>query len=132
MYGYSQDCLILIPFRLPKISCFTPSLKCFSSDSDSCPDMGIKPLLQFPHPLRAGPVPLTLPLFLLVPSSYQVFAWVYILFSACQVLLSALRWCSACTSLSEGIFLMYPWREMYFTSTCFSSMLFFPNPYPIT
>ena len=48
MYGYSKDCLIFIPFRLPQISCFTLSLKCFSSDSDNCPDVGIRPLLQFP------------------------------------------------------------------------------------
>ena len=37
MYGCGKDCLILIPFRLPQISCFTLSLKCFSSDSDNCP-----------------------------------------------------------------------------------------------
>ena len=60
IYGCSKDCLILIPFRLPQISCFTLSLKCFSSDSDSCPDVGIGPLLQFPNPPRAGPVLLTL------------------------------------------------------------------------
>ena len=36
--------LILIPFRLPQISFFTLSLKCFSSDSDNCPDVGIRPL----------------------------------------------------------------------------------------
>ena len=48
MYGCSKDCLIL-PFRLPQISCFTLSLKCFSSDSDSCPDVGITSLLQLPH-----------------------------------------------------------------------------------
>ena len=58
--GYSNDCLILIPFTLPQISSFALSLKCFSSDSDSCPAVGIGPLLQFPHPLRAGPVLLTL------------------------------------------------------------------------
>ena len=63
----------IIPLRLPQISCFTLSLKCFSSDSDSCPDVGIRPLLQFPHPLRAGPVLLTLLFFPLVPSYYQVF-----------------------------------------------------------
>ena len=49
-----RDCLILIPFRQPQIHCF--SLKCFSSDSDNCPDVGIGPLLQFPHWPRAGPV----------------------------------------------------------------------------
>ena len=69
VYGCGKACLILIPFRLPQISCF--SLKCFS-DSESCPTVGIGPLLQFPHPLRAGPVLLTLLFSPLVPSSYQV------------------------------------------------------------
>ena len=63
---------MLIPFRLPQISCFTLSLKCFSSDPDNCSNVGIKPLLQFPHPLRAGPVLLTLLFFPLVPLSYRV------------------------------------------------------------
>ena len=70
--GCSTDCLGLSPFRLPQISCLTLSLKCFSSDSDDCPDVGIRPLLQFPHLLRAGPVLLTSLFFPLVPSSYQV------------------------------------------------------------
>ena len=72
MYGWGKDCLILIPFRLPQISCFPLSLKCFSSDSDNCPKVGIRPLLQFPHSLRAGPVLLTLLFFPLIPSSYRV------------------------------------------------------------
>ena len=72
MYGCCKDCLILIPFRLPQISCFILSLKCFSSDSDSCPTVGIRPLLEFPHPLRVGPVLLTLLFFPLVPSFYRV------------------------------------------------------------
>ena len=67
-----QGLSVLIPFRLPQISCFTLSLKCFSSNPESCPDVGIRPLLQFPHPLRAGPVLLTLLFFPLVPSSSQV------------------------------------------------------------
>ena len=71
-YGCGKDCLILIPFRLPQISCFTLSLKSFSSESDNCPDVGIGPLLQFSHQLRAGPVLLTLLFFPLVPSSYRV------------------------------------------------------------
>ena len=73
MYGCGNACLILIPFRLPQISCFTLSLKCFSSDSDCGPSVGIRPLLQFPHPPRAGPVLLTLLFFPLVPLSYWVF-----------------------------------------------------------
>ena len=72
MYGCDKDCLILIPFRLLQINCFTLSLKCFSSDSDNFPDMGIGPLLQFPYPPRAAPVLLTLPFSPLVSSSCWV------------------------------------------------------------
>ena len=70
--GCGKDRLILIAPRLPQISCFTLSLNCFSSDSDSCPHEGIEPLLQFPHLLRAGPALLTLLFPPLVPSSYRV------------------------------------------------------------
>ena len=72
IYGCGKDCLILIPFRLPQIRCFTLSLKCFSSDSDSYPEVGIRPLLQFPHLPGAGPVLLTFLFISLVPSSYRV------------------------------------------------------------
>ena len=71
MYGCSKDCLILIPFRLPQMSCFTLNLKCFSSDSVA-PMGGIGPLLRFPHLLSSGPILLTLLFFPIVPSSYQV------------------------------------------------------------
>ena len=47
----------------------------------------------------------------------------YILYAG-QGLLSALSWCSACTSVSEGVFLMYPWRERDSTSTYSSAILF--------
>ena len=53
-------------------------------------------------------------------------AWFYIFFSTGQVLLSSLSWCSACTSVSEGVFLMYPWREMYSMSTYSSTILLSP------
>ena len=72
MQSCGQDYLILIPFRLPQICCFTLSLKCFSSDSDNYPNVVTGPLLQFPHLLRAGPALLTFLFFLLVPSSYRV------------------------------------------------------------
>ena len=125
MYSCSKDCLILILFRLPQISCFTLSLKCFSSDSDNCPDVGIRPLVQFPYPPRACPVLLTLLLFPLVPSSYWDLRGSVYSLPPGQVLLSALSCCSACASVSEGIFLMYPWREMY--STPSSAILFSPR-----
>ena len=72
MYGCGKDCLILIPLRLPQISCFTLSLKCFSSDSDNFPNVGIGPLLQSPHLPRAGPIVLTLLFFPPDPLLYQV------------------------------------------------------------
>ena len=124
MCGCAKNCLILIPFRLPQISCLTLSLKCFSSDSDNCPDVGIGPLLQFPHPSRAGAVLTSTPVFPTNSFFLPNFAGVYIFFSAGQVLLSTLSWCSACTSVSEGVFLMYPWRETYSTSTYTSVILF--------
>ena len=57
---------------MSQISCFTLSLKCFSCVPNNCPNMGIKPLLQFPHPPRARSVLLTFLFFPLLPSSYQV------------------------------------------------------------
>ena len=79
-------------FRLPQISCFTFSFQCFSSDSDNCPFVGIRPLRQFPYPPRTGPVLLAFLFPPLPPSSFILasFAWFYILFSAGQILLSAL------------------------------------------
>ena len=79
MYGCGKDCLRLIPFRLPQIGCFTLSLKCFSSDSDRCPDdVGSGRLLQFPCLQRAGPVLLTLlfsPQFLVLLSFVCVYSF---------------------------------------------------------
>ena len=43
----------LSTYPAAQTSCFTPSLKCFSSVSDNCPDVGIGPLLQFSHPLSS-------------------------------------------------------------------------------
>ena len=80
MYGGDKDFLILIPFRLSQISCFTPSLKCFSFDSDSCPDVGGWTPGSVPHLQRAGPVLLTLLFFprFLHPTEFCII--LYILF----------------------------------------------------
>ena len=74
---YSHSILYSIPFSFHshfhcRSAVSLSSLKCFSCDSDSWPSVGIRPLLQFPHPPRAGPVLLTLLCFPLVPSSYRV------------------------------------------------------------
>ena len=110
----------------PQISCFTLSLKCFSSDSDYCPNVRIRPLLHFPHLLKVGPFILILLFFPLVPSSYQFLCGSIYYFLLVQVLLSVLSWCSACLFVSEGVFLMYLWGERYSTSTCSSAILFLP------
>jgi len=117
--------MILIPFRLPQISCFTLSLKCFSSDSNCCPNMGIFSPASVPLPTKGSPVLLTL---LFPPSSFvrPSFPWICIFFSADQVFLFALSWCSAYTYVSEGIFLMYLWRDMYSMATYSSTILFSP------
>ena len=128
MYDWGKDGLILIPFRLPQISCFILSLKCFFSDSGNCPNVGIGPLLQSLDPLsRQGQVQFYKHSGF-APSSFSLlsFAWFYISFSSRQVLLTTLIWCPACTSVSEGVFLMYPWREMYSMSSYSSAILFSP------
>ena len=126
MYGCGEDCLVLIPFRLPQISCYPLSLKCFSSDSDNCPDVGIGSLLQFREG-RSSPTNTSV----FPPSSFILlsFAWFYILFSSGEVLLSTLSCCSACTSVSEGVFLMCQWREKYSTFTYSSAILFSPGDF---
>ena len=120
MCGCGKDCLILIPFRLPQISCFTLSLKGFSSDSDNCPEVGIGPRLQFPHLLRAGPVLLTLPFPPLVLSSYRVLCGspysVPLVRYSCPLSAGVLH---ALLGLK-----VHSWWETYSTSTYSSTILF--------
>ena len=74
---------------------------------------------------RSGPTntPVSPPGSFVLPS----FVWFYVLFSCGQVLLPALSWCSESTSVSEGVFLMYSWREMPSKSTDSSVILFLSN-----
>ena len=77
LHSLSRVCMdvaktVWFSYRLPQVSFFTFSLKYFSSDSDNCPSVEIRHLLQFPHPPKAGPVLLTLLFPPLVASSYQV------------------------------------------------------------
>ena len=77
-----------------------------------------------PPPTEGRSIPTNTPVF--PPSSFILpsFSWFCIFFSTGQALLSTLSWCSACTSVSEGVFLMHPWREMHFMSTYSSAILF--------
>ena len=126
MYSCGKDCLILISFRLPQISSFTLSLKCFSSDSDSCPTVGIGALLQFPYLPRAGPVLLTLVFPPLVPSSYRVLRgsiYSFLLVRYSYPLSGHESACVLHALLCLKVFLMYLWKEMYSTSTYSSAIL---------
>ena len=101
-----------------QISCFTHRLKWFSSVPNNCSNVGIRDLLQFPHPSRAGAFLLTLLFFPLLSPFYWVLCdSIYIFFSSGQLLLPGLSWCSARSSVSGSIFLMYLGREIYSTST---------------
>ena len=125
VYGCHKDCLILILFMLQQIICFTLSLKCFSSDSGFF-RYGDQTPASVPLPAEGRSSPPKTPVF--PPSSFILlsFAWFCIFFSIGQVILSALSWCSACTSVSEDVFLMYLCREVYSTSTYSSVILFSP------
>ena len=75
------------------------------------PQCGDRTPASVPPPAEGRSSPTNIPVF--PPSSFILpsFAWFYIFFSAGQVLPSTLSWCSACTSVSEGVFLMYLWER---------------------
>ena len=90
------------------------------------PQCGDQTPASDPPPTEGRSSPTNTPVF---PSTSLVllsFVWFYIFFSTGQVLLSRRSWCSACTSVSEGVFLMHPWREMYSMSTYSPAILFSP------
>ena len=69
------------------------------------PHCGDQTPASVPPPTEGRSSPTDTPVF---PASFFIilsFAWYYIFFSTGQVLLSALSWCSACTSVSED----YSW-----------------------
>ena len=123
MYGCLKNCLI--SFHLgchrPAVSLAALNVSPLTQTTAQCGD---QTPASVPRPTKGRPSPTNTPdsppSFLVLPS----FAWFYIFFSTGQVLLSMLSWCSACTSVSEGVFLMHPWREMYSMSTCSSTILF--------
>ena len=119
-HGCNRDCVSLIPIRLSQISCFTLSLKCFLSVPNLCPCVGIRPLLQFPPPAKGRFSPMKSSLS---PPTSFVLPRFALFFSGGQVLLPTLSWSSASSFLSEGVFLMYPLREI------FSSTIFFSSPF---
>ena len=65
-----------------------------------------------PPPAEGRSSPTKTPVF--PPSSFILlsFAWFYMFFFTGQVLRCTLSWCSACTSVSEGVFLMSVERDV--------------------
>ena len=121
MHGCGKDCLILILSRLPQISCFPLSISPLTQII--APVWGWDPRFSSLPQGRSSSTntPVSPPSSFILAS----FVWVFIFFSAGQVLLSTLSWCSALTSVSEGVSLVYTWREMYSMSTYSSAILFF-------
>ena len=117
----SKDCLILISFRLPQISCFTLSLKCFSSDLDSCSCVGIGSLLQFPTAMgRSSPT--NSPVF--PPSSFILSSFVWFWYSFPLVRYSCLLSAGILHALLWRCISDLLWKEMYSASTYSSAILF--------
>ena len=109
--GCGKDCLTLIPFGLSQVSCFTQP-QMFLLCPKQLPRYGSQTSASVPPPAKGTSSPANSPLF--SPASFILssFVWFYIFFSGGQILLPALSWCSA-RFVSEGLFLMYLWREMY-------------------
>ena len=82
-----------------------------------------------PRAVEGRSSPTNTPVF--PPGSFLLlsFAWFCIFSPSGQVLLSALGWCSACTSVPEGVFLMCPMERdvlhVHHSSTILFSSLFF-------
>ena len=121
MYGCDKDCLILIPFRLPHISCFILSLKCHFW-LRQLPWHGDQTDASVPPPAKGRSSPTNIPVFPLVPSSYRVLCVSIYSFLLVRHSCPLSAGVSACTSVSEGVFLMYSWREMYSTYTYLSAI----------
>ena len=123
MYGCGKDCLFSFQLGCPRSAVSLSALNVFLwlRQLPRCGDQTPASVL-LPTEHRSSPTdtPVFPPSSFILPS----FAWFDIFFSTGQVLLSALSWCSGCTSVSEGVSLMYPWREMYSTSTYSSTILF--------
>ena len=110
MYGCGKDCLC-DPHSIQTLTdklLHSPIASVLHLCHKHLPSHAALSLLQLPTP-DADPVLLTLLFF--CPASFVVLnvAWFYIFFSSGQVL----SWRSARSSVSGGVFLMYPWREMY-------------------
>ena len=90
------------------------------------PCSGDRTPASVPPPLRAGPVLLTFLFLSLVPLSYRVLCGSLYSFPLVRYSCpSSAGVLSASTSVSDDVFLMYPWREMYATTAYSSPILFF-------
>ena len=83
------------------------SLKCFSF-VPIAPMWGSDPCFSSLIPGCRAVLPLSFPSFVLLS-----FAWVCTFLSGDQGFLLVLSWCFVRSSVSEGVILMHPWREIF-------------------
>ena len=71
-YGCGKDCLILLPFRLPQLSCFTLSLNVSPPLIRQLSPRGDQTPASVPPPAEGRCSPTNTPVFPPAPSSYRV------------------------------------------------------------
>ena len=121
-YAWLQQGLsILIPFRLPQTSYFTSALNVSPLTQTIALMWGLDSCFSSPTHRRQvqSYYHSCFPPYFLCPTKFCVVLYIR---SPGQVLLSALSWCYACTSVSAGVFLMCPWTQMYSMSDCSSAI----------
>ena len=114
-------CVVLTPFRLLQISCFTLIVSDVSPPSQPiAPDTGISPLLQLTNPqLQFVLLSLLLPSFL-HPTELCVDPHISFQLSGTS---AGISWCFMRTAASVDVFLMHPWKEICPMSTQSSTIL---------
>ena len=119
---YVARTVTLLPFRLPQISCSRSALNVSPLTQTVAWLWGSDPAsVSLPAEGRSSPA--NTPGFPFLPTSYRVLHGS--LFSFPWVRSSYRLWTGVLVALlSEGVFLMYPWREMYPTFTYSSTILF--------
>ena len=106
MYGCLKNCLISFHLGCHRPAVSLAALNVSPLTQTVAPMWGSDP--SFSSPTTEGrSSPTNTPVYPTGSFILPSFVWFCILFSTFQVLLSTLSWYSACTSLSEGVSLMY-------------------------
>ena len=121
MQGCCKDCLC-VSYSIQPISdqlLYSPTVSNASPLSQSIVSMSGSDI-RSPTSLSVGPLLATLLFF---PSFLHPTKFCVDLYVPFQWSLPVFSWCSARSSVSEGVFPKHPWREMYPMFTYFSAIL---------